>query len=49
VIHNYRWRLSLVDGERKYDDLEKRIAELPVTALSGEVILVPPLMLTLRR
>ncbi len=30
VIHNYRWRLSLVDGERKYDDLERRIAELPV-------------------
>ena len=30
VIHNYRWRLSLVDGERKYDDLEKRTAELPV-------------------
>ena len=29
VIHNYRWRLSLVDGERKYDNLEKRIAELP--------------------
>lgn len=23
VIHNYRWRLSLSEGERKYDDLEK--------------------------
>ena len=22
VIHNYRWRLSLVDGERRYDDRE---------------------------
>jgi pimeloyl-ACP methyl ester carboxylesterase len=33
VIHNYRWRLSLVDGERKYDDLERRIAELPVISV----------------
>jgi pimeloyl-ACP methyl ester carboxylesterase len=30
VIHNYRWRLSLADGERKYDDLEKRLAAAPV-------------------
>ncbi len=30
VIHNYRWRLGLADGERKYDELEKRIAEGPV-------------------
>jgi pimeloyl-ACP methyl ester carboxylesterase len=30
VIHNYRWRLALADGERKYDDLEKRLAEGPV-------------------
>jgi pimeloyl-ACP methyl ester carboxylesterase len=30
VIHNYRWRLGLADGERKYDDLEKRLAEGPV-------------------
>ena len=30
VIHNYRWRLSLVEGERKYDDLEKRLATFPV-------------------
>jgi len=29
-IHNYRWRLSLADGERKYDDFEKRLAEFPV-------------------
>jgi pimeloyl-ACP methyl ester carboxylesterase len=29
-IHNYRWRLGLADGERKYDDLEKRLAEFPV-------------------
>jgi pimeloyl-ACP methyl ester carboxylesterase len=30
VIHNYRWRLSLAEGEPKYDDLEKRLAEAPV-------------------
>ena len=30
VIHNYRWRLSLADGESKYDDLEKRLAEFPL-------------------
>ena len=30
VIHNYRWRLGLTEGEAKYDDLEKRLAEFPV-------------------
>ena len=30
VIHNYRWRLGLVEGERKYDDLERRLATFPV-------------------
>jgi len=29
VIHNYRWRLGLAEGEAKYDDLEKRLAEAP--------------------
>ena len=29
VIHNYRWRLGLADGEPKYDHLEKRLAEAP--------------------
>lgn len=29
VIHNYRWRLSLAEGETKYDDFEKRLAESP--------------------
>jgi pimeloyl-ACP methyl ester carboxylesterase len=33
VIHNYRWRLGLGPGEAKYDDLEKRLAELPVIAV----------------
>jgi len=30
VIHNYRWRLGLAEGEPKYDDLEKRLSEAPV-------------------
>ena len=30
VIHNYRWRQGLAEGEPKYDDLEKRLAESPV-------------------
>lgn len=30
VIHNYRWRLSLADGERRYDAWEQRLAERPV-------------------
>jgi pimeloyl-ACP methyl ester carboxylesterase len=30
VIHNYRWRLGLAEGESKYEDLEKRLAESPV-------------------
>ena len=29
VIHNYRWRLGLAQGEAKYDDLEKRLATFP--------------------
>ena len=33
VIHNYRWRQGLADGERKFDDLEKRLAEGPVIAV----------------
>ncbi len=27
VIHNYRWRIGVAQGESKYDDLEKRLAE----------------------
>ena len=33
VIHNYRWRLGLAQGEPKYDDLEKRLAQGPVIAV----------------
>ncbi len=30
VIHNYRWRIGLAEGEPKYDDPEKRLAQAPV-------------------
>jgi pimeloyl-ACP methyl ester carboxylesterase len=30
VIHNYRWRLGIAEGEPKYADLERRLAEAPV-------------------
>jgi pimeloyl-ACP methyl ester carboxylesterase len=33
VIHNYRWRLGLVEGEGEYDELEKRLAEAPVISV----------------
>jgi pimeloyl-ACP methyl ester carboxylesterase len=41
VIHNYRWRLGLAEGEPKYDSLEKRLAEgpvitVPTIALEGD-------------
>jgi pimeloyl-ACP methyl ester carboxylesterase len=29
VVHNYRWRLGLAQGESKYDDLEKQLAKGP--------------------
>ena len=30
VIHNYRWRLGVAEGEAEYADLEQRLAEGPV-------------------
>jgi pimeloyl-ACP methyl ester carboxylesterase len=41
VIHNYRWRLGLADGEERYDDLERRLAEgpeitVPTITLEGD-------------
>jgi pimeloyl-ACP methyl ester carboxylesterase len=33
VIHNYRWRLGLADGEGEYRDLEERLAEGPVISV----------------
>jgi pimeloyl-ACP methyl ester carboxylesterase len=33
VIHNYRWRLGLAEGEPKYADLDKRLNVAPVIAV----------------
>jgi pimeloyl-ACP methyl ester carboxylesterase len=33
VIHNYRWRLGLADGERKFDEFEKQLAQAPVISV----------------
>ncbi|MGF6917240.1 alpha/beta fold hydrolase [Paraburkholderia sp. 40] len=33
VIHNYRWRLGLAQGEPQYDELEKRLASGPTIAV----------------
>ncbi|GAA1953132.1 alpha/beta fold hydrolase [Kitasatospora viridis] len=30
VIHNYRWRLGLADGERQYDQYERQLQARPV-------------------
>lgn len=38
VIHNYRWRLGLVTGEKQYDELEKKLA-------AGPAITVPSVTL----
>jgi pimeloyl-ACP methyl ester carboxylesterase len=38
TIHNYRWRLSLAEGESKYDELEKRLEQ-------GALITVPSITL----
>ncbi|MEU9265681.1 alpha/beta hydrolase [Streptomyces sp. NPDC048251] len=41
VIHNYRWRLGLAEGDPRYDGLEKRLAAgpaiaVPTVTLDGE-------------
>jgi pimeloyl-ACP methyl ester carboxylesterase len=41
VIHNYRWRLGLAEGESRYDELEQRLAEgpaitVPTITLEGD-------------
>jgi pimeloyl-ACP methyl ester carboxylesterase len=33
VMHNYRWRLGLAEGESQYDELEKRLAPAPVISV----------------
>ena len=30
MIHNYRWRLGLAEGEPQYDEFEERLAEAPL-------------------
>ncbi len=41
VIHNYRWRLGVAEGEARYDDLEQRLAPgpaitVPTITLEGD-------------
>ena len=33
VIHNYRWRLGLAEGEPEYDALETRLAAAPAISV----------------
>jgi pimeloyl-ACP methyl ester carboxylesterase len=33
VIHNYRWRLGLAEGESQYDALERKLAQAPDIAV----------------
>jgi pimeloyl-ACP methyl ester carboxylesterase len=33
VIHNYRWRLGLAEGELKYDQFERRLADGPTISV----------------
>jgi pimeloyl-ACP methyl ester carboxylesterase len=41
VIHSYRWRQSLADGERQYDELDRKLSEasavtVPTITLEGD-------------
>jgi pimeloyl-ACP methyl ester carboxylesterase len=38
VIHNYRWRLSLAEGDPQYDKLEKKLSERPVITVPAITI-----------
>jgi pimeloyl-ACP methyl ester carboxylesterase len=38
VIHNYRWRLSLAEGEPRYDELEQRLFQAPVITVPAITI-----------
>jgi pimeloyl-ACP methyl ester carboxylesterase len=38
VIHNYRWRLSIADGEAKYGDLERRMFVGPAISVPSITI-----------
>jgi len=48
VIHNYRWRLGLVQGESQYDEVEKQLAltpkiSVPTITLEGDANAAPHL------
>ena len=41
MIHAYRWRLGLAEGEPRYEDIEKRLAEgrtisIPTITMEGD-------------
>jgi pimeloyl-ACP methyl ester carboxylesterase len=41
VVHNYRWRLGVAEGEARFDELEKRLAarpaiEVPTITMEGD-------------
>lgn len=41
VVHNYRWRLGIANGEPRYDDLERKLAKgpaitVPTITLEGD-------------
>ncbi len=41
VVHNYRWRIGVADGESRYDDLERQLAlgppiTVPTITLEGD-------------
>lgn len=38
VIHNYRWRLSLAEGEARYEDDERRLAAKPAITVPAITI-----------
>jgi len=38
VMHNYRWRLSLVEGESQYDALEQKLFQAPVITVPAVTI-----------
>ena len=38
VIHNYRWRLQLAQGEHRYDGLERRLQAKPVISVPAITI-----------
>ncbi|WP_221938419.1 alpha/beta fold hydrolase [Mycobacterium sp. KBS0706] len=33
VIHNYRWRIGLAEGEKRYDEIEQKLAQGPVISV----------------